>query len=76
MISVITIRLSLNSKSVPFDPALFDCDDEFDAEEVKDMRKHKIRQSTRDLLLTERAKEGCWRTMRYCPVLAGLMNNT
>ncbi len=41
----------------PFDPGLFEGDDEFDAEEVEDMRKDDIRQSTRDLLLVERAKE-------------------
>lgn len=41
----------------PFDPGLFEGDDEFDAEEVEDMRKDDIRQSTRDLLLLERARE-------------------
>ena len=41
----------------PFDPSLFDCDDEFDAEEVEDMRKEDIRQCTRDLLLVERVRE-------------------
>jgi len=41
----------------PFDPRLFDGDDEFDSEEVEGMRKDDIRQCTRDLLLVERAKE-------------------
>ena len=41
----------------PFDAALFEGDDEFDAEEVEDMRKDDIRQCTRDLLLVERARE-------------------
>jgi len=41
----------------PFDPSLFEGDDEFDAEEVENMRKDDIRQCTRDLLLVERARE-------------------
>lgn len=41
----------------PFDPNLFEGDDEFDAEEVEDMRKDDIRQCTRDLLLVEQARE-------------------
>jgi hypothetical protein len=41
----------------PFDPSLFDGDDEFDAEEVEDLRRDDIRQCTRDLLLVERARE-------------------
>ena len=41
----------------PFDPALFDDDDETDPEEVEDMRRDDIRQCTRDLLLVERARE-------------------
>jgi hypothetical protein len=50
----------------PFDAALFEPrqhsllgeeEIEFDAEEVEDMRKDDIRQSTRDLLLVERAKD-------------------
>ena len=41
----------------PFDPSLFDGDDETDSEEVEDMRKDDIRQCTRDLLLVERARE-------------------
>lgn len=44
-------------ETVPFDPTLFDGDDEFDSEEVEDMRKEDIRQCTRDLLLVERAKD-------------------
>lgn len=41
----------------PFDPSLFEGDDEFDAEEVEDMRKDDIRQCTRDLLIVEQARE-------------------
>ncbi len=41
----------------PFDPSLFEDDDETDPEEVEDMRKDDIRQCTRDLLLIERARE-------------------
>lgn len=41
----------------PFDPSLFDGDDEFSAEDVEDMRKDDIRHCTRDLLLVERARE-------------------
>ena len=41
----------------PFDPALFEDDDETEAEEIEDMRKDDIRQCTRDLLLVERARE-------------------
>ena len=41
----------------PFDPSLFDGDDETDPEEIEDMRRDDIRQCTRDLLLVERARE-------------------
>lgn len=41
----------------PFDPSLFDDDDETDAEDVEDMRRDDIRQCTRDLLMVERARE-------------------
>ena len=41
----------------PFDPALFEDDEETDPEDVEDMRKDDIRQCTRDLLLVERARE-------------------
>ena len=41
----------------PFDPSLFEDDDETEPEEVEDMRKDDIRQCTRDLLLVERARE-------------------
>lgn len=41
----------------PFDPSLFEEDDEFDAEEIESMRKDDIRQCTRDLLLVEQARE-------------------
>ena len=37
--------------------SLFEGDDEFDPDEVKDMRRADIRQCTRDLLLIERARE-------------------
>jgi hypothetical protein len=43
--------------SEPFDPALFEGDDEYSPEEIEDMRKQDIRQCTRDLLLVERARE-------------------
>ena len=49
--------LEVAKQSEPFDPALFDGDEETDAEEVEDMRKNDIRQCTRDLLLMERARE-------------------
>ncbi|MHC4404009.1 MAG: hypothetical protein ACYTG0_30490 [Planctomycetota bacterium] len=41
----------------PFDPSLFEGDDETDPEEVEDMRRDDIRQCTRDLLLVEQARE-------------------
>jgi hypothetical protein len=41
----------------PFDPSLFDGDEETGSDEVEDMRRDDIRQCTRDLLLVERAKE-------------------
>ena len=41
----------------PFDPSLFDGDDETDAEEVEDMWRDDIRQCTRDLLMVEWARE-------------------
>lgn len=41
----------------PFDPRLFEGVHEFDADEVEDMRRDDIRQSARDLLLVERARE-------------------
>ena len=44
-------------ESEPFNPRLFDGDDEFSAEDVEDMRKDDIRHCTRDLLLVERARE-------------------
>ena len=49
--------LEVAKQSEPFDPALFDGDEETDAEDVEDMRKNDIRQCTRDLLLMERARE-------------------
>lgn len=43
----------------PFDPSLFEGadEDEYSAEAVEEMRLDDIRQSTRDLLLIERARE-------------------
>ena len=41
----------------PFDPRLFEGDDETSSEEVEEMKKDDIRQCTRDLLLVERARE-------------------
>ncbi len=49
--------LEVAKQSEPFDPSLFDEDDETDAEDVEDMRKNDLRQCTRDLLLIERARE-------------------
>ena len=49
--------LEVARESEPFDPSLFDGDDEFSAEDVEDMRKDDIRHCTRDLLLVERARE-------------------
>lgn len=49
--------LEMARETQPFDPSLFDGDDEFEAEEVEDMRRDDIRQCTRDLLLVERARE-------------------
>lgn len=58
--------LEVAKQSEPFDPSLFEPrshpilgeeEIEFDAEEVEEMRKDDIRQCTRDLLLTERARE-------------------
>jgi hypothetical protein len=41
----------------PFDPALFEDDDETEPEEIEEMRQEDIRRCTRDLLLVERARE-------------------
>ena len=41
----------------PFDPALFEDDDETEPEEVAEMRQDDIRRCTRDLLLVERARD-------------------
>ena len=49
--------LETAKKSEPFDPALFEGDDEYSPEEIEDNRKQDIRQCTRDLLLVERARE-------------------
>ena len=49
--------LEIARETEPFKPRLYDGDDEFDAEEVEDMRREDIRQCTRELLLVERAKE-------------------
>ena len=49
--------LAIARETKPFEPSLFDGDDETDAEEVEDMRRDNIRQCTRDVLLVERARE-------------------
>ena len=49
--------LEIARATEPFDPTLFEGDDEYDAEEVEDMQKDDIRRCTRDLLLVERARE-------------------
>ena len=49
--------LETAKETEPFDPALFDGDDEFDAETVEDVRMEDIRRCTRELLLVERARE-------------------
>jgi len=49
--------LETAQETEPFDPALFEDDDEIEPEEVEDMRRDVIRQCTRDLLLIERARE-------------------
>jgi len=49
--------LATAKETEPFDPSLFGGDDEFNSEEIEDMRKDDIRQCTRDLLLVERARE-------------------
>ena len=49
--------LEVARETEPFDPSLFEGDDEFSAEDVEDMRKDDIRQCARDLLLVERARE-------------------
>lgn len=41
----------------PFDPALFEGDDEIEPEDIEDMRRDDIRHCTRDLLHCERARE-------------------
>ena len=53
----LTAYLETAKKSEPFDPALFEGDDEYSPEEIEDNRKQDIRQCTRDLLLVERARE-------------------
>ena len=41
----------------PFDPGIFEDDEETDPEEIEDLRREDIRRCTRDLLLVERARE-------------------
>ena len=53
----LTAYLETAKKSEPFDPSLFEGDDEYSPEEIEDNRKQDIRQCTRDLLLVERARE-------------------
>ena len=52
-----TVSWRRHEKTEPFDPRLFDGDDETDAEKVEDMAKDDIRQCTRDLILVEWARE-------------------
>lgn len=49
--------LEVARDSEPFDPRLFADDDEFEPDEVEEMRRDDIRQCTRDLLLVERARD-------------------
>ena len=49
--------LETAKESEPFDPKLFEGDDEYSPEEIEDMRKQDIRQCAKDLLLVERARE-------------------
>lgn len=49
--------LETAQETEPFDPVLFDGDDETDADEVEEMRKNDIRRCARELLLVERARE-------------------
>jgi hypothetical protein len=49
--------LETTRETEPFDPALFEDDNETDSKEVEDMRRDDIRQCTRDLLLVERARD-------------------
>ena len=44
-------------QSEPFDPTLFEDDDEYSDEDIEIMRKDDVRQCTRDLLLVEQAKD-------------------
>ena len=49
--------LEMARETEPFDPALFEGDNETGPEEIEDMRRDDIRQCTRDLLLVERARD-------------------
>lgn len=49
--------LEIARETEPFDSTLFEDQDDFDGEEVEDMRQDDIRQCTRDLLLVEQARE-------------------
>jgi len=49
--------LEIARATEPFDPALFEGDDETEPDEVEEMQREDIRQCTRDLLLVERARE-------------------
>ena len=44
-------------ESEPFDASLFEGDDEYRADDIEIMRKEDIRESARDLLLVEQARE-------------------
>ena len=53
----LALYLEMANATEPFDPNLFEGDDEYDPEEVEEMRQDDIRRCTRDLLLIERARE-------------------
>ena len=53
----LTQYLEAAREAEPFDPSLFDGDDETTSEDVEHMRRDDIRHCTRDLLLVERARE-------------------
>ena len=48
----------------PFDPSLYDEDDEdYDPEEIEMERKDNVRRVAKEMLLIERARDGCWGTI-------------
>lgn len=52
-----TQYLETARETEPFEPSLFDGDDETTPEDVEYMRRDDIRHCTQDLLLVERARE-------------------